>query len=540
MLAGQPVILLREGTERKSGEDAFRDILRAAHAMADSVRTTLGPRGMDKMLVDSSGDVVITNDGATIVKQMEVQHPAAKMLAEVARAQDLECGDGTKTSVILAGELLHRAEELLDEHIHPTIIVQGYRMAAARALEELASIGRPVGRTDTETLRAIATTAMMSKGVAAHRDPLAELARRAVDEVIETRGDRLRFDRKHLQMVRRTGGDVRDSELIEGHLLEQPALHPAMPKVVEPARIALVEGAVEVKKTEFSAEIRITEAAQLSSFVEEESRMVQAMVDAVVQSGANVLIVEKGIDDVAAEHLAKAGVYAVRRAKRSDLDLLSRASGARLVARAQDLGPGDLGSAGRVEERKIGEDRVTLVTRCPHARSVTLLLRGGTEHVVEEVERSMVDAVSVIGLALEDGRVVTGAGAAAVELAARLRDYALGIGGREQMAVEAFASALEVIPLTLAENAGMDRIDALIELRRRHKAGEVDVGVDVLRSRVGPMGAVALEPIRVGRQAIEGATETATMLLRIDDVIAAKRTGGAGRGGGPPTGGLEE
>ncbi len=540
MLAGQPIILLREGTERRKGEDAIRDILHAARAMSESIRTTLGPRGMDKMLVDTAGDVVITNDGATIVRQMEVQHPAAKMLAEVARAQDLECGDGTKTSVILAGELLHRAEELLEERIHPTLIVQGYRLAAARALEELTAIGRPVGREDTEMLLTIARTAMMSKGVAAHRDYLAQLARRAVIEVVEDRGGQLRFDRRNLQMVRRTGGEVRDSELIEGHLLEQGALHSAMPKLIENARVALVEGALEVKKTEFSAEIRITDPAQLSSFLEEEARMVSGMVDAVVRSGANVLFSGKGIDEVAAEHLAKAGIYAIRRAKRSDLELLAKASGARIVARAENLGPEDLGSAGRVEERKIGDDPVTLVTGCPHARAVTLLLRGGTEHVVEEVERSMVDAVSVIGLALEDGRVVTGAGAAAIELAARLREFAPGVGGREQMAVEAFASALEVIPLTLAENAGMDKIDALIELRHRHKAGEVDVGVDVLRGKVGPMGEIAIEPIRVGRQAIAGATETAAMLLRIDDVIAAKRSAGGPTGGGPPRGGPEE
>ena len=522
MLAGTPVILLREGTERAQGMDAQKEIIRAARAVADSIRSTLGPRGSDKMLVDSLGDVVITNDGATILQKMEIQHPAAKMLVEVAKAQDQECGDGTKTSVILVGELLRRAEELMEEKVHPTIITRGYQMAAEKALEVLRSIGRPVGLADTELLRRVAMTSMISKGVSGYRTDLATLAVRAVTEVIDERDGGFRFDRKNIQIVKRQGGDIPDSEVVEGHIVEQAAVHPDMPKLVTNARIALVEAAIEVKKTEFASEIRITEASQVQGFLDEEARMVQTMVDAIVRSGANVVFSEKGIDDVAAEHLAKAGVYAVRRTKRTDLELLARATGARLVARPVDIGSDDLGRSGRVEERKIGDDRLTVVTDCPHARAVTLLVRGGSQHVVDEVERSLEDAIMTVGIALEDGQLVTGAGAAAVELASRLREFAVTVGGREQMAVEAFANALEVIPLTLAENAGMDTIDALIELRRQHKAGDVHVGVNVLEGRISRMDDVAVEPLRVDRQVILSATEASVMLLRIDDVVSSR------------------
>ncbi len=530
MLAGTPVILLREGTERAQGSEAQNEIIRAARAIADSVRSTLGPRGRDKMLVDSLGDVVITNDGATILKQMEIEHPAAKMLAEVAKAQDQECGDGTKTSVILTGELLHRAEELIAEKVHPTLIVRGYQIAAERALERLEAIARPVGPSDLELLRRIAMTSMISKGVGGYRVELADLAVRAVREVMDTRGTRPVFDRKNVQVVRRQGGDIRDTELIEGHIVEGAGVHSAMPKLVESAKIALFEAPLEVKKTEFNAEIRITESAQVESFLREEERMVQTMVEAIVRSGATVVFAEKGIDDLAAEHLARAGVLALRRVKRSDLELLARATGARLVARPVDIEPTDLGAAARVEERKIGDDRLTLITGCPHAKAVTILIRGGTTHVVEEVDRSLADAIMTVGTALEDGRVVTGAGAAAVELSQHLRDFAASVGGREQMAVEAFADALEIIPVTLAENAGMDTINTLIELRRLHKGGAMQAGVNVLEGTVSNMDEIAVEPIRVDRQILRGATETSTMLLRIDDVISAKRSPA------PPTG----
>jgi thermosome len=538
MLAGTPVILLREGTERAQGFEAQKDIIRTARAIADTIRSTLGPRGMDKMMVDSLGEVMITNDGASILKKMEIQHPAGKMLAEIAKAQDQECGDGTKSCVILAGELVRKAEELMADKLHPTVITRGYQIAAQKALEYLLTLGQSVGRDDTDLLEKIAMTSMISKGVAAHRQALAKLAVRAVREVIDVQGGALRFDRKNIQIVKRQGGEIHDSELLEGHILEQEAVHSEMPKLVRGARIALVEGAFEAKKTEFSAEIKITAVAQVQSFLDEEARLIQEMVDAIGRSGANVVFTEKGIDDVAAEHLARAGIYAVRRAKRSDLELLARATGGRLVARPVDVGPEDLGTADRVEERKIGEDRLTLVTGCPHARAVTLLIRGGAQHVVEEVERSLIDAVMAVGVALEDGRVVTGAGATAVELSQHLRDYASTVGGREQLAVEAFASALEVIPAALAENAGMDTIDTLIELRHRHKGGDRDAGVNVLEGKVSDMASVAVEPLRVNRQEILGATEASTMLLRIDDVIASrpKPTPSPPKAGGPSSG----
>ncbi len=529
MMAGQPIIILKEGTERAEGSGARKEIIQAARAVAESLRSTLGPRGLDKMLVDSMGDVVITNDGATILKQMEIQHPAGKMLAEVAKTQDQECGDGTKTSVILTGELLKNAEELMDEKIHPTVITQGYQIAAEKALEFLDGLARPVRREDTELLSKVAMTSMYSKGVAGFAPFLSKLAVRAVTEVIDDRGGVLTFDKKNIQIVKRQGGELHDSELIEGHIVDQAAVHPDMPKAIDKARIALLEAALEVKKTEFSAEIKIREASQIQSFLNEEEHVLRGMVDTLVKAGANVVFCEKGIDDFAAELLAKAGIYAVRRAKKSDLELLARATGAKIVARPSDVSVTDLGSAARVEERKIGDDRLTVVTGAPHAKAVTLLVRGGAQHVVDEGERSLIDAISTVGLALEDGKSVTGAGATAVELSARLRDFAPTVGGREQMAVSAFASALEVVPLTLAANAGMETIDTLIELRRRHKAGERDAGVNVLEARVSDMSSVVIEPLRVNRQEILGATEATTMLLRIDDIFSSKQSAG-----GPP------
>ncbi len=538
MLTGTPVILLREGSERVEKSEAQRAIIEAARAIADALRSTLGPRGLDKMLVDSMGDVIITNDGASIVQKMEVQHPAGKMLAEVAKATDQEVGDGTKTSVILTGELLRKAEDLMEEKLHPTVITRGYQIAAQRALEHLGTLGRPVDRTETDQLERIAMTSMISKGVAGYRAELAKLAVKAVTRVVDTTDGHVRFDRKNIQIVKRQGGEIHDSELLEGHVLEQETVHSAMPKRVDDARIALVTGGFETKKTEFSEEIKITAVNQIQSFLDEETRLLEAMVDAVRSAGANVVFTEKGIDDLAAEHLSRAGIYAVRRAKHSDLELLARATGAHLVARPIDLAPSDLGSAGRVEERKIGGDRLTLVSGSPKARAVALLVRGGAQHVVDEVERSLIDAIMTIGVALEDGRVVTGAGATAIELSQHLRDYASTVGGREQLAVDAFASALEVVPAALAENAGMDVIDTLIDLRRRHKGGDRHAGVNALEGKVADMDTIAVEPLRVSRQEIQAAAEAATMLLRIDDLIASKRTPATppGRPGGASSG----
>ncbi len=537
MLAGTPVILLREGTTRETGKDAQHANIDAAKTVADMLRTTLGPRGMDKMLVQPSGDVIITNDGATILRSMEVEHPAAKMLVEVAKAQDESCGDGTKSSVILAGGLLKAAEELLDEGIHATIICQGFRLAAERAATVLEGLQRKVSREDTPALRLVAMTSMISKGVAMDRAFLADLTVRAVREVAEPSGEGLRCDRKNIQLVKKQGGDLTDTEFVEGLILDKEIVNAAMPRHVDGARIALLESALEVRKGEISREVHISAPAEIEAFLAEEDRMVQAMVASVVTSGANVVVCEKGIDDVAQSHLARAKVLAVGHVKRSDMELLSRATGADLLSQWSELDPGSLGHAERVEERKIGEHRLTFVLGCKNAKAVSLLLRGGTEHVVDEAERSLVDAISTVGLSLEDGAVVTGAGAAAVEMAADLREYATTVSGREQMAVKVFADVLETIPMTLAENAGMDKVGTLIELRRRHKLGEKTTGVDVLGAKVADMSAVAIEPPRVGRQAIQSATEAAVMILRINDTIAAKGGHGAGAGGLPsPTG----
>ena len=529
MLAGTPVILLREGTTREEGKDAQHANIEAARTVSDALRSTLGPRGMDKMLVEPSGDIVITNDGATILRSMEVEHPAAKMLVEVAKTQDQECGDGTKTSVILAGELLRSAMDLLDQGIHPTLITQGYRLAADRATSRLNEGARAVPRDQTEVLNKVAMTSMMSKGVSSDRAFLAGLTVRAVRAIAEPAGAGWKCDRKNIQLVKRQGGNVDSTELVEGLILDKPVLHVGMPKEVDRAHVALMEGALEVRKGEVTREVKITDPRAMEAFLAEEDRMLRAMVEAVSRSGANVVVCEKGIDEVAQQYLARAKVLAVSQVKRSDLELLSKATGADLLSRWEELEPSSLGQASRVEERKVGEEKMTFFLGCQGAKAVSLLIRGGTEHVVDEAERSLVDAISTVGLVIEDGAVTTGAGASAIEVSSDLRGYADSVGGREQMAVQAFADAMDVLPMTLAENAGMDKVGALLELRRRHRLGEKDLGIDVLAGRLADMSEVAVEPVRVGRQAILSATEAAVMILRVNDTIAAK--GGHGAGG---------
>jgi thermosome len=492
---------------------------------------------MDKMLVDSMGDVTITNDGATILQEMEVEHPVAKMLVEVAKTQDQECGDGTKTSVIVAGELLKRAGELVEKDIHPTLVAEGYRLAADFAVESLKDAGDEVGPQGLETLRKVAMTSMISKGVAYEREPLSRIVVDAVKSVAEKRDSGWRFDKDNVQIVKKQGGTTEDTKLVEGIIVDKEVVHSGMPKSVKGARIALADAALEIKKTEVSAEIRITEPEQIQAFLKEEERELKEIVQKVVDAGATSLFCEKGIDDLAQHYLAKAGIYAVRRVRKSDMEKLAKATGAKPVSKWSDLSKDDLGSAALVEERKIGDDRLTFVTGCNGARAVSILVRGGTEHVVDEVERSLNDALKTVGITVEDGYVVTGAGASAVELAMLLRDKASRIGGRAQLAIEAFADALDVIPRTLAENAGMDPIDTLVELRKEHKLGRATVGVDVLRGRVADMRGIAVEPIRVGRQALLSATDAAIMILRIDDVIASKRGGGGGKGPKPGPGG---
>ncbi len=540
MMSGQggqvPILILKEGTKREKGKDAQANNIKAAMAIANAVKTTLGPRGMDKMLVDSMGDVVITNDGVTILKEMEIDHPAAKMLVEVAKTQDSECGDGTTTAVVLAGELLKKAQELIDSNVHPTVITRGYKDAAGKCMEFLDSIATKVSRDDRETLREIAATAMSSKGVAGVREQLAKIAVDAVLSVAEESDGKTTVDDDDIQIVKKQGGGVGDTQLLKGVIVDKEPVHSAMPKLVKDARIAVIDAALEIKKTEFESKIEISDPSQLRGFLDEEEHMLRSMVDSIKNVKANVVFCQKGIDDLAQHFLAKEGIFAVRRVKKSDMDKLAKATGASVITKLSDLTAKDLGYASLVEARKIQDDEMTFVTGCKNPKSVSILIRGGSEHVVDEVERSMTDAISVAALAVEDGKMVVGAGAAAIELSQKLRDYATSVGGREQIAIEAFAEALEVIPSALAENAGMDTIDILIELRSSHKNGNRYHGVDVLNGKVADMmKAKVLEPIRVGRQAIQSATDAACMILRIDDVIATKSSSPGG-GKTPPGG----
>ncbi len=531
MIGQTPIYILKEGTKREKGKGAQFNNITAARAIADSVRSTLGPRGMDKMLVDSMGDVVITNDGVTILKEIDVEHPAAKMLVEVAKTQDEECGDGTTTAVILAGELLKKAEAMIEQNVHPTVISGGYRAAATKARELLEELAITVSPDDKDTLMDIARTSMISKSVSASRDLLADVAVRAVSAVAEKKDGKWYVDDDNIQVVKKQGGSMDDTQMISGIIVDKEAVHSGMPKKVEKAKIALVDSALEVKKTEIDAKIEITDPSQLHAFLDEEENMLKKMVDIVKKSGATVLFAQKGIDDLAQHYLAKEGIYAVRRVKKSDMEKLSKATGANLVTKLDDLKASDLGEAALVEEKKIADDRMTFVTGCKNPKAVSILIRGGTEHVVDEIDRSLNDAISVVSVAYEDGKLVTGGGSTAVELALKLRDYAASIGGREQIAIDAFASAMEVVPTALSENAGLDPIDVLIEMRQAHKAGKKYAGINVFTGKVVDMKKEkVLEPIRVGRQAISSATDAAVMILRIDDVIASK--GGAG-GKGP-------
>jgi thermosome len=524
MMGQTPVLILKEGTKREKGKGAQFNNISAARAIADAVRSTLGPRGMDKMLVDSMGDVVITNDGVTILKEIDVEHPAAKMVVEVAKTQDEECGDGTTTAVILAGELLKKAESLIEQNVHPTVISGGYRLAASKAREILEDGAITVSPNDKEVLMDIARTAMISKSVSASRDLLSGVAVGAVASVAEKKEDGgWTVDDDNIQIVKKQGGSMDDTEMIAGIIVDKEAVHPAMPKKVEKAKVALVDSAFEVKKTEIDAKIEITDPSQLHAFLDEEEKMLRKMVDTVKASGANVLFCQKGIDDLAQHYLSKEKIYAVRRVKKSDMEKLAKATGANLVTKLDDLRADDLGTANLVEEKKIADDRMTFVTGCKNPKAVSVLIRGGTEHVVDEIDRSLNDAISVVAVAFEDGKLVTGGGSTAIEVAQRLRDYAASVGGREQIAIDAFASALEVVPTALAENAGLDPIDVLIELRQAHKQGKKYAGINVFTGKVVDMKKEkVLEPIRVGRQAISSATDAAVMILRIDDVIASK------------------
>ena len=523
-MGNTPVIILREGTKRERGKDAQFNNITAAKAISDAVRSSLGPRGMDKMLVDSMGDVVITNDGVTILKEMDVQHPAAKMLVEVAKTQDAEVGDGTTTSVILAGELLKKATDLIDANVHPTIIANGYRLANDKAQEVLKNIAKKVSIDDEANLKLIAQTAMISKSVSGSREYFADMVVDAVKTVADKGEDgKYTVDLKNIQTVKKAGAKMDESYIVKGLIIDKEPVQPTMPKVVEKAKIALVDAAFEVKKTEIDAKIQITDPNQIAAFVAEEENMLRAMVDKVKASGANVVFCQKGIDDLAQHFFAKAGIYACRRVKKSDMERLGRSTGANIVNKIMEIDESDLGYADKVELKKVEDEEMTFIMGVKDPRTVSVLVRGGTNHVADEVERSLVDAWSVVKVAIEDGMMVTGGGSTAMEIAMQLRDYAASVGGRAQIAIEAYASAMEVIPSTLAENAGQDPIDIVIEMRKQHKAGKLYAGFNPYTGKVEDMAALnVIEPYRIGKQAINSATDAAVMILRIDDVIAAR------------------
>jgi thermosome len=526
MLGNQPIIILKEGTKREKGKGARSNNVMAALAISDAVKSTLGPKGMDKMLVDSMGDVVVTNDGATILKEIDVEHPAAKMIAEVAKSQDEECGDGTTTAVILTGELLKYSSELLEQNVHPTVITRGFKLASEKAIDMLNHGAISIKKDDKQILRKIAMTSMSSKGGAGPaKDLLANVVVDAITSVAEEINGKITVDMDNIQIQKQKGGTIEDTEIIKGIILDKERVHEGMPKQVKNAKIALVNVALEVKKTEVNARIQINDPTQLQAFLNEEETMIKKMVDKVVKSGANVLICEKGIDDIAQYLLAKHYIYTVRRAKESDMEKLSKATGGKIVANLDDLTSNDLGFAGLVEERKFGDDKLTFIMNCKNPKAVSLLLRGGTEHVVGELERGLHDGLFVVKVALEDGKMTVGGGASAIELSMALRDYAPSVGGREQMAIEAFAHALEVVPKTLSENAGLDPINMMLEMRRLHKKGNKYAGINVFNGKVEDMlKNDVIEPLRLGIHEIQTATEAATIILRIDDVIASKST----------------
>ncbi len=531
-LSGTPVLILKEGTKRERGRDAQKNNIAAAVAIADAIRTALGPFGQDKMLVDGFGDVTITNDGATILKEIDVQHPAAKMLVEVAKTQDDEVGDGTTTAVIIAGELLKQAESLIDQKIHPTVIVEGYRKATDKALSVLDSIG--IEDSTDAMLHKVGSVSMQSKVVSEFRKPLADMAVRAVLRITETIDGKRTADIDHIKVEKKQGGTLRDTQFIEGIVLDKEIVHPGMAKLVRKAKIALIQVALEVEKTEFTAKINISEVQQMQAFLDEEERMLKDMVDKIKNSGATVVLCQKGIDDIVQHFLSKEGIIAVRRIKESDMEKLARATGGKLVSNLDDLSASDLGKAEIVEERKVSDDKMVFVEGCKDPKAVSILIRGGTDLIVDEAERALHDALCVIRDVVEDGRVVAGGGSPEIEVTRQLNEYAGTLPGREQLAVIAFADAMEIIPRTLAENAGLDIIDILADLKVRHEKGEVSAGVDGLKGKVSDMAKAAVwEPLVVKRQAIKSASEVAQMLLRIDDVIASKGMGG---GGGPGPG----
>ncbi|MEK6835698.1 MAG: thermosome subunit alpha [Nanoarchaeota archaeon] len=525
----QPIFILQEGTQRSTGKDAQRNNIMAAKAVAETVRTTLGPKGMDKMLVDSLGDVVVTNDGVTILEEMQIEHPAAKMIVEVAKTQENEVGDGTTTAVVIAGELLKNAEKLLDDNVHPTVITRGYRLAAEKAQELLNNLAEKITENDENLLKNIAITAMTGKGAEGSKELLAELCVKAVKQVKDEDNT---IDIENIKIEKKVGGGAEDSELIQGILIDKEKVHSAMPRVIKNAKIALLDVALEVKSPETDTKIEITSQDQLQAFLDQEEKMLRNMVDKVLKSKANVVICQKGIDDIAQHYLAKASVYAVRRVKKSDMDKLARATSGKVVSNLNDLSEQDLGYAGIVEEVKVGNEMMTFVKDCKNPKAVTILIRGGTEHVVAELERAVKDSIGDLAASLKSGKIVAGAGAIEIEVAKGLRDYSNKLSGKEQLAVSAFADSVEIIPRTLAENAGLDPIDMLTDLKSKHDTKEGKwFGIDVMKGKLfDAWKSGVIEPLKIKTQAIKSASEVAELLLRIDDVIAASGS----KGGMPP------
>ena len=522
-LSGVPILILKEGTERKQGRNAQKNNIAAAKAVTEAVKTTLGPKGMDKMLVDSLGDVTITNDGATILDTIDVEHPAAKMIIEVAKTQDDKVGDGTTTSVIIAGELLNLAEELMEQQVHPTIIFRGYRKALVKSKEILKDLATKIDINDKSTLIKVAETSMNSKLIAGAKSHFADIAVNGVSQIMEDRGDSKIIDLDQIQIIKKEGKSLLDTSIIDGIIVDKEVVHPMMPKSIKDAKVALISSALEVVKTEFDAEIRIQTPDQINKFLQEESNMIKSRVEKLKESGANVVFCQKGVDDKAQNFLAKDGILTVRRVKRSDMEKLARATNAKIVNNIFEISEGDLGKAGKVEEKKIGEDNMIFVSECIDPKAVSILIRAGIEHVVDEAERMINDALSVVKAAIELPFILPGGGASEIELAKRLRTYARSIGGRQQLAIEIYANALEVIPKTLVENAGYNPVDLIVELRSKHEADDgASYGVNIDEGKPDNMVNLGvIEPLLVLTQAIQSATEVASMILKIDDVIAA-------------------
>ncbi|MCI0503893.1 TCP-1/cpn60 chaperonin family protein [Candidatus Micrarchaeota archaeon] len=534
---GDQVYVLPEGSQRVLGRDAMRINIAIGYAVANIVKTTLGPKGMDKMLVSDLGDIVITNDGATILEEMNVDHPAAKLMVEIAKTQDKEVGDGTTTSVVIAGNLLYKAGELLNQGIHPTVVIKGYELASRKAEDALGKIADPVKPTDRDVLTKIAQVAMGSKGIGSDEEKkkIASIISDAVMQVSEEKNGKYKVDLDLIKIEKKAGGEVLDTSLIRGVLVDKEVVHAGMPKSVKSAKILLLDTALEIEKTETDAKIEITDPSKMEAFLQQEEKMMRDMVDKIAGTKANVVFCQKGIDDLVQHFLSKKGITAIRRVKKSDMEKLSRATGAAVASSLEDLKEADLGHAGLVEERKIAGEAMVFVEQCKDPKSVTLFVRGGTDHVVSEVERAVVDARGAVSSALEDGKYVIGGGSVEMELSRELQSYAVQIGGREQLAIQAFAEALESIPRALAENAGMDVIDTIVALRNKHKEKDGrTVGVDVVAGKVGDLKSSGIyEPAKVKKQAMASATETARLILRIDDIISSK---GGSRGGMPPGG----